>query len=459
MKKYFAFLLGIGMSFYCLTFSIYALSYTDQFTDLDNNTIKSYSNLSPMDKHFSFWQDMPDHTVFGFQIPDKFSAHAMYRVQNAEQISVGFYTASGTCVYGTLSDPAEGMVENLWLVGIYDVDDTVNTAALQNTKLHQAALSPSTGEIYATIHDVPYKAVTNKTYIELKQTTKSPNDLTGYGINVYVSIDGKTWSRILLQYTARVKGPLVYEEMAGKIPSNAQLIKVELNDYAVMDLTTGGVRPNLSSNNGLAAVRISGENLTLGIPEPVIPEPVFPTDTTELEEESHQQSKETSASSKASSSKASSSKASSSKASSSKASSSKASSSSVSSSKTTSTKSTTANTSSEKTTLSKEKAVESKPDPPKFEGVIHSSVSSGSAATAAKSASSKKTDAGEDKPAASSPPIVPQSVPAHTQNDAIFLTNTKNDQNKPFTVFITLYIIVVTGALAYMMLSSSRHRK
>lgn len=404
MKRSVGRLLLLYLLVHLLQMRVWALTYQDDFTNAAQNSIKSYSNLAlcPMDS--SYWSLLPDRTAFSFADATSPQGWAGYRVQGAEEVVVGLYSLSGSFV----SQSPQGK----WMLGIFDE----NTAALAGQSLPQASYSSTRRAVYSYIGGSAYKAYASDVGTVFESVSETPGDLAGYGVNVYTSADGRTWSRGSLRRSAlqfRPQAPFVYEEYTASVPAGVGYIRVELNDISGLEASggSGKYQQKLSGTyNCLASVAISGRELTVGADEPVRQESI----PVEAQSSSTEQS-----------------------------------SSSVSS-----------RAASQAGPAGGAVASSGKPSTPesgaryssaKFEGVIRSSAADGELGASISSGP-------EDALAAVSSESQQEDFLTEGEG-AVFTVSAKNDDDKHFTAGVTVYIIVVSVALCFVVLASAGKKK
>lgn len=388
----------------------HALTYVDDFNDGANNNIKTYTNLAGFSMDSVYWNGLPDKSAFSFASSSSPIGSAVYQVQNARQISVGIYTLTGSFV--------GRKPEGLYILGAAKNADGTDLSVSQLT---QARYSPTYGSAYATVADMPCKVFIMDTDYVFLPTQETPGDLIGYGVNVYTSVTGQSWSPVALAYSAvynQSRNAFCYEELSGSIPAGARYVKVELNDFKQLQTWEGNtVLKAETAFNCLASVMISGENLTVGTPEPQQsePEPVSSQNTAVLEYHFYYRADSGGSDSTRASSGSASGGASTGKAS--------GSSQAPSSSSSTS----------------------SRYEGQKFEGVIELPSSGSRGGSADQSGSRPQTET------ASSAPLEPAPL---RESDEIAFEIAPSGTDRKFDGAITIYIIVVTGALAFTVLAA-----
>lgn len=287
-------------------FSASALTYTDDMTDMEQNNIKTYNGLTPVANTTIPPQvqgAIPGKSAVTFA-SSRPVGYAEYRVQNAELVTVGIYT-----MYGTFISPVPGK-EPVYALGMYQG----NMSHLSGQQVTQAQISRSSGILYGQIGGKLCRLLEVTPYLEFRDTTDRPGDLVDYGVNVYTSNDGVEYNRVPLSMStqSRVDGMVtdwqrgyVFEQLVYRVPAGATRIRVEINDYQYLDsLQSGAVRrqpPSTGMRSCLSAVSVSGDALSVGVPEPV----ASVSDSTQSQTSSSQSSSGRSSSEKSSSKKSS----------------------------------------------------------------------------------------------------------------------------------------------------------
>jgi len=297
MKRWVA-SLAILLSVHLWSLTVSALTYTDDMQDMEQNNIKTYSGLTPIANTSipsAVQGAIPGKSAVTFASPRPVG-YAEYRVENAQLVTVGIYTLHGTFISLTQGS------EPVYALGMYQN----NMSHLSGRQLTQAQISRSGGIIYGQVKGALCRLLEVPPYLELRETTDRPGDLVDYGVNVYTSADGVEYDRVSLSMSdqSRVDGMVadwqrgyVFEQLVYRVPTGATRIRVEINDYQYLDsLQSGAVQrnpPGTGMRCSLSAVTISGDALSMGVPEPV-------SDNTR-EQASNSQSSASSGSSKSSS--------------------------------------------------------------------------------------------------------------------------------------------------------------
>lgn len=379
-----------------------ALTYVDDFKDSSNNNIKHYSGLTPFPMDAGSFTQLPDLSAFSFSSLTNPVGRATYNVQGAEQVTVGIYS-----LYGTYVSPMYASAGS-YSLGVGGGDQSI----LTDITLPQARYSSSNGAIYAYIGGELNKACYYDSNVLFVPTSDSPADMGYYGVNIYSSGSGGSLSLLSLSPTRRVfqsSYPFVYEEYTANVSPSATLITVELNDVIGFEsIDRGGtVLKSRTRFNCIASVSISGSSLTLGVQEPIISQPIYNS---------------SSSSSSSSSSKSSGKKASSA-----------------------------AGGAAGAGTASVKKSSSSSQSVSKFEGTIRASSSS---SPRSKASSSKISS--QSQSSATSSEVLPQS---DSELDAIYRVASSSNEDNHFTAGIRVYIIVLTGALLFVLLRAAINKK
>jgi len=253
-----------------------AVSYTDDMSDMDQNTIKTYYNLAPVSTVSTYPQGVLN-SIWGqnavtFSNASRPIGWADYRVRGADTVTVGIYTWKGTFV---------SMVEDdVYVFGIHRAD----MSYLNSQQLAQALYSRGGGGVYARIGGKLYKMVDVDLYFQFLQAADPPPDLIDYGVNVYAGSGADNLSRLSLPSggtqtrLANMKfdrtAQYCYEELTYTLPSGTAYVRVEINDFThidryVSDTATRPVPPPTGMRTTLSKVAFSGGALELGEAQPL----------------------------------------------------------------------------------------------------------------------------------------------------------------------------------------------
>lgn len=252
-----------------LCLPVLAGSYVDDMADMDQNSIKTYSMLAPVVLQGSafLWEPMPDQSLFTFASSANPIGWAQYRIEGAQQVTVGIYNNPGTFVSELPFEPGS------YTLGAFQTD----MSHLTGRRIEQALYSAGKRDVYAMINGRLKTAAYDKVYYTFQDTGDNPGSLIGYGVNVYVSADGNGFSRLQLAQSRMYTHPglnFCYEEWTGAVPGGVHYVRVEINDVLqVPQLGSQAViqkAPRLLTS--LASVAFTGNNLVLGIPEPLTTE-------------------------------------------------------------------------------------------------------------------------------------------------------------------------------------------
>lgn len=245
-------------------------SYTDDMSGTEQNNFRTLSNLQvfPMDAGGS-WQTLPDRTALTFAAASNPNGWVDYRIQNAQQITVGLYSLSGTFV-NSVKDGSGDTVLGL---------RSENTSGLSLSALVPANFSPSDQTIYAQVGGILNKVYLNDFGFIFAPCEDTPADLTGYGVNVFASATGTAYTKVQLHYTKlsfAPASPFCYEELSGNLPADTAYIRVQLNDarrYPILGTPGAYQAKGPKQFNCLASVALQGNDLLFGEPEPEVEEP------------------------------------------------------------------------------------------------------------------------------------------------------------------------------------------
>jgi len=263
---------------YCVLFwriNARALVFCDSMTDLASNSVKDYSGLAPAAS-----SGIPDNVKrappagSGLTLTSgQLTGWAQYRVQGADLVTVDIYTGWGTFVS---MPPGEGV----YALGMCQQ----NMGYLGQQQLAQAQLSRSDGGIFARVNGKLYKALDTGYLLTLRESSETPGELIDYGVNVYAAGEDGDFTRLSIASGSQVRvenmrlewsRAFVFERLSYRVPAGATRVRIEINDHAYLDAQTSPgqtVRrpPATGMRTVLAQAAFSGENLSVGEPEPVV---------------------------------------------------------------------------------------------------------------------------------------------------------------------------------------------
>lgn len=271
--KRLAFIACVALCAGLLGFRAGALTYTDDMTDTDNNSFKSYSNLVPVSATNvpqSVQSAIPGGNALSFASGVPVGA-ADYRVSGADTVTVDIYTARGTFIS---IEP----VTRLYVLGYFQQ----NMSHLSSQQVTQALYSRSEGGIYANLNGRPHRLIEIFPFLQFQEAASIPGDLIDYGVNVYAGDGDGNWSRIALSMSSQARisamtfdWSRVYcnEKLTYHVPSGAVRVRVEINDYTYLSSRQpNGQVVQMPPANGmrtvLSQVAFTGGNLVLGTAEP-----------------------------------------------------------------------------------------------------------------------------------------------------------------------------------------------
>ncbi|MDL2233284.1 hypothetical protein LJC63_06865 [Ruminococcaceae bacterium OttesenSCG-928-L11] len=248
-----------------------AAVYTDGMENAVGDEVKTYYNLSPV--VFSGggqWANIADKSFLSFSQKESGTGHVLYRVRGCEQITVGIYTPTGTFSHPVGTGYALG----------FTGDDAAGRTA-RPAGAEQALFSPGNRYVYMRdgantlmmafsghyefIRPIPAEAA----------VVAGLKDFIPYGPSVQYSRDGVSFAPVTLSFSRldyAAASFTCYEEFTGRIPSDAQYIRVEINDCSQFyDLSAGRYAAKTSRfMMSLALVRLEGEALATGTPAPPV---------------------------------------------------------------------------------------------------------------------------------------------------------------------------------------------
>lgn len=227
----------------------WALTYTDDCASTTVDGVKQYQSLTTASLAGN---SLPDTTALS---PSGSSGYAVYRVSGAERVTVGLYTPSGSFVQEYNSMLVQGTLDG----------SAASTQALYSVS-EDAVYARYGGEYYKMhMKNSVMRVMLRPGDVGYTGSGSIPGDLVGYGANVYVSANGNSWSRISLSYVRQTicNSYHFYEELTGSIPSGSTYIKVEVNSVQSIP-NVGGGSVVVARKNSLASVAISGVSLVTG---------------------------------------------------------------------------------------------------------------------------------------------------------------------------------------------------
>lgn len=183
----------------------------------------------------------------------------IYRVQNASHISVSVLTYMGSMV--ARND------DGSYRLGRQQQDPPFPSV------MGQGLYSPSRDAVYMTRGEQAYinKYDADNGLLAFEKTESLPGDVIPYGVHVSTSSDGSNYLPLTLVYSGgeAVSGhSMVVEHFSASIPSNARFIKVETTTRVQLpDVDGSQWEMSVELDTLLAAVKIQGVGLQLGIPE------------------------------------------------------------------------------------------------------------------------------------------------------------------------------------------------
>jgi hypothetical protein len=251
----------------------FAATYTDEMANVYADQFREPFNM----KYRHFVPGMPDYSVL--TPAGKGPAYIDYKVADATEVTVYLYSRNGTFVK---YDEACGK----YRMGVYAQDMGLVEG---QAPLPQAMLCPGSGEVYTLegglkwlIHD----DFLGEYYFEERPGHAPPQGAPlGYGLNIYHSADGETFTRAqaLISYLYYdINTSLFYEAYKAKVPAGARHIRVALNEMAKLRSTAKPEPEDYSAHSplgetglALAAMSVYGESLVVGVPDPIVL-PEFP---------------------------------------------------------------------------------------------------------------------------------------------------------------------------------------
>jgi hypothetical protein len=207
-------------------------------------------------------------------------AYIDYTVSGATDVTVYFYSRFGTTVK---YDDEEELKK--YRMGAYGPSIGLMQG---HAPLPQAMLCPVSGEVYTLEQGLKWLVldrIERYVFEEKPDHAKPQGEPLGYGVNIYHSEDGKSFTRAQASnsYLWRDDNTsLYYEAYVAKVPQQAKHVRVTLNEMAKLH-RVGEPKPEDYEPNAtygyaglaLAAVSVYGDSLVVGVPDPIVL-PEFP---------------------------------------------------------------------------------------------------------------------------------------------------------------------------------------
>jgi hypothetical protein len=200
-------------------------------------------------------------------------AYIDYRVTNATDVTVYFYSNNGTFVK---YDETLGK----YCLGVYGQDMGIFEG---QAPLPQAMLCPASGELYTLeggLKWLIFNHFKDQYYFEERPDHAPPQaGPLGYGLNIYHSADGKTFERAnaeLAYLYYDTSESLVYEAYKARVPERAKHIRVTLDEMTMLRHIDMPEPQDYFPNSpfgetslAIAAMSVYGDSLVVGVPDPI----------------------------------------------------------------------------------------------------------------------------------------------------------------------------------------------
>ncbi len=249
---------------FMLNMNVSALTYTDDMTTLFPDQIRQLSGLK---LHYFSGVPRPDYTAVTPELHPPVPAYAEYRVRSATSVTAYLYSPGGT--FAAFDSEA-----NKYRLGLYSEILEFDPSRAPP----QAMLCPSSGEVYTEADGIEWLTLdaSGSLYSFESSDSQTPaGEKTGYGVNIYYSVDGGSFTRASagLSYVYYDhNNAIYYEAYTAAVPETAQYIRVSLNDMSfIKHEGEQSPRPyDANSMTGvsglsLAAVKIFGPSFVPGV--------------------------------------------------------------------------------------------------------------------------------------------------------------------------------------------------
>ncbi len=228
-----------------LTIPAFAATFTDDMTSNAESSASFYYNLKPFSKRAT---ELSDSSMLTFS--SGLRGYVIYAVNGASEVTAGIYTFGGTSVMRG----GDGV-----LIGKGG---------------QQASYYPESDAVFTEVGGLKQLWVNSAMAYEFlpPQATPSGNKM-GFGVNIFYSIDGENLFRANASLGRISQETFTYEEYIASVPTSARLVIVEINDVTSLPIVGGGYYQNGNEARftKLANVKISGDKLVMGLPEPKEP--------------------------------------------------------------------------------------------------------------------------------------------------------------------------------------------
>jgi hypothetical protein len=250
-----------------------AATYTDDMANIYADRFREPFNM----RYHFFEGAVPDYSTL--TPAGKGPAYIDYRVTDATDVTVYFYSRNGTFVK---FDEELGRFR----MGVYRQDMGIQEG---QPPLPQALLCPASGEVYTLeggLKWLVYDDFSGRYYFEEQPGRPPPQgEPLGYGLNIYHSADGTVFTRAHAELSYLyydINTSIVYETYKAKLPVQAKHIRVALNEMEKLRHTGKPEPQDYNANSplgatglALAAASVHGDSLVVGVPDPIVL-PEFP---------------------------------------------------------------------------------------------------------------------------------------------------------------------------------------
>jgi hypothetical protein len=266
--------IALGLAF-ALCPSVLAATYTDEMANIYADQFRKPFNM----KYHYFAGAVPDYSTL--TPAGKGPAYIDYTVADAMEVTVSFYSRNGTFVK---FDEEMGK----YRMGVYGQSMGV---ADGQAPLPQAMLCPVSGEVYTLEGGLKWLAFddfSGQYYFEERPQHAPPQaGPLGYGFNIFYSADGEAFERATAEISYLyydISTSLVYETYKAKVPAQARVIRVTLDEMEKLRYTDKPEPRDYYANSplgatglALAAMSVYGDSLVVGVSDPLV-RPKLPQD-------------------------------------------------------------------------------------------------------------------------------------------------------------------------------------
>lgn len=242
-----------------LSAPVSAATYIDNMDSLNGDGVKRYTGLTEHSFSKAAASAVPDATALTLS-DGRLVSYADYRVNGAARVTAAIYSQSGTFV--SQDNRSQHML------GVYK--DNMEFSSF--SAFTQALYCAETGGVYTREGGLK-QMYTDLNAFYFGEIIDPPQvELTGYGLNIYYSNDGKSFARVQAEYSYLAYSAsyaCCVESFTAQVPATAKYVRVEINDFAAAPIESGGsYAKDKRLRTALASVTISGAALTAGEPEP-----------------------------------------------------------------------------------------------------------------------------------------------------------------------------------------------